>query len=116
MLDTGLTVCSGSDAPVIPYPPRYGIYSLVSRLDMLGIELNRGEAISIAQAFATYTSEASKCLGMEDIIGSIEVGKLADIVVWDRDPLSVRDPKELLEIKPLYTIVDGKIIYRGANR
>ncbi|MFZ8823114.1 MAG: amidohydrolase [Desulfurococcales archaeon] len=116
MLDTGLTVCSGSDAPVIPYPPRYGIYSLVSRLDMLGIELNRGEAISIAQAFATYTSEASKCLGMEDIIGSIEVGKLADIVVWDRDPLSMRDPKELLEIKPLYTIVDGKIIYRGANR
>jgi len=116
MLDAGLTACSGSDAPVIPYPPRYGIYSLASRVDLLGVELNRGEAISIAQSFATYTSEASKCLGMENIIGSVEVGKLADIVIWDRDPLSVKDPKELLEIKPLYTIVDGKIVYRGANR
>ncbi|MEM4971141.1 MAG: amidohydrolase family protein [Sulfolobales archaeon] len=112
MLDAGLVVCNGSDAPVIPYPPRYGIYSLVSRLDMLGIEVNKGEAISIAEAFATYTYEASKCLGMEDLIGSIEVGKLADIVIWDRDPLGVRDPRELLEIKPLYTIVDGKIVYR----
>ena len=115
MIDSGLTVCNGSDAPVIPYPPRYGIYSAVTRLDMMGMELNRGEAISIEQAFSTYTYEASKCLGMEDIIGSIEVGKLADIVIWDRDPLKVKDPRELLEIKPLYTIVDGRIVYRSTN-
>ncbi len=112
MVERGLTICNGSDAPVIPYPPRYGIYAAVSRQSSRGLDINPGEGIDVEHVLATYTSEAAKCLGMEDLIGSIENGKLADLVVWDRDPMSIGDPKELLEMKPLYTIVEGKIVYR----
>lgn len=113
MIERGLTVCNGSDAPVISYPPKYGLYAAVSRRSFKDLEINPGEGITVEQAFATYTSEAAKCLGMEDLIGSVESGKLADLVIWNKDPLSVKDPKELLEIKPLYTIVGGKVVYKG---
>ncbi len=116
MIEKGLTVCNGSDAPVIPYPPRYGLYAAVSRLSFKGLEVNPREMIGIEQALATYTSEAAKCLGMEDLIGSIEPGKLADLVIWDRDLFSVKDPKELLEIKPLYTMIEGRIVYRKTSK
>jgi len=115
MIEKDLTVCNGSDAPVIPYPPRYGIYASVARKDMRGVSVNENEAIAIEQAFATYTSEASKCLGMEDLIGSLEPGKLADMVVWDRDTMAVNSAEELLEVKPIYTIVDGRIVYSSST-
>ncbi len=113
MIEKGLTVCNGSDAPVIPYPPRYGLYAAVSRLSFRGLGVGLSQGIDVENAFATYTSKAAKCLGMEDLIGSVEQGKLADLVVWDRDPIRSGDPRDLLEMKPLYTIVDGKIVYRG---
>lgn len=112
MVEKGLTVCNGSDTPVIPYSPRYGIYAAVSRQTFKGLKANSSEGISVEQALATYTSEAAKCLGMEDLIGSIEQGKLADLVVWDRDPVALRDPRELLEMRPLYTIVGGRVVFR----
>lgn len=111
MISKGLVVCNGSDAPVIQYPPRYGIYAAATRESSTGLIVNPGEAISIEEAFATYTSEASKCLGMEDLIGSIEPGKLADIVIWDRDPIMVGGARDILNMRPLYTIVDGKIVF-----
>lgn len=111
MISKGLTVCNGSDSPVIPYPPRYGIYAAVARRSREGLLIGPSEAISVEQALATYTSEASKCIEMEDLVGVLEPGRLGDLVVWDRDPMSLESLSEILDMKPLHTIVEGRIVY-----
>jgi len=111
----GLKIPCGSDFPVESVNPMLGIYAAVTRQD--AEEFPEGgwmpeQRMTREQALRGFTIWAAYGAFQEEILGSIEVGKLADIVVLSSDILTV-PPKDILSTVPLYTIVDGKIRYRG---
>jgi len=72
--------------------------------------LNPDEAITLEQAITVCTLEGAYVLGVEDELGSIEVGKYADMIVLDNNPFEV-DPKRIDSIQVLLTIMDGVVVY-----
>jgi predicted amidohydrolase YtcJ len=116
LLDAGATVIFGTDFPVEPMPPVEGIYSAVTRQSreepgsppggwLPDQRLTREEAIRLytaAPAFGEW-QEAHK--------GTLLPGMLADLVVWDRDLLTVPD-EEILRAAPAMTVVGGRIVFR----
>ena len=66
------------------------------------------------EASKGYTIWPAYAAFWEDVVGSIEVGKYADIVVLFKDILTI-EPKEILTTKVLYTIVDGRVVYQKSN-
>ena len=76
-----------------------------------GKVLNAEEAVDIDTMLAAYTINAAKAMKQEKTTGSIEVGKLADLVVLGRNPLTIA-PQKLADIPVQYTIFDGAILYQ----
>ncbi len=118
LLDTGVIIPCGSDFPVERIDPRLGLYAAVTRRHADGSpadgyfpeqRMTREEALKGFTIWAAYAAFA------EDERGSLEPGKLADLVVLDRDIMRV-PPQEILEAVVILTMVDGRIAYRrGAN-
>jgi predicted amidohydrolase YtcJ len=94
-------------APMSPWP---SIYYATTGVNALGVLINGGQQITRQEAMRLYTIENAWHMSMEDKIGSIEPGKLADLVVLDKDYMTCSD-QELLRMKPVLTIVDGKIVH-----
>ena len=93
------------------YSPFVQIYEAVSRKTRSGQIVAPEEAISVMDAIRVYTWNGAY-LGKEEALkGSIEIGKLADLVVIDRDILNVPN-KEIMDIQVMMTIVGGEIIYQ----
>lgn len=92
--NAGMNVSLTTDHPVIPlhYLPICA-----------GIAVKHG--MMYEKAIEAITINAAKLLGIEDRVGSLEIGKDADIVIWDNNPLEIQS-------NVLYTIIDGKIVYR----
>jgi predicted amidohydrolase YtcJ len=112
VLDAGVNLTSSSDAPVT-YPNwRLGVQAAVLR-EGLGSGKVSGpeECISVEEAIRTYTINGAWQDHMEDIKGSIEVGKLADFCVIDRDILEI-DPHQMGDVSVIMTIVGGKIVFK----
>jgi predicted amidohydrolase YtcJ len=111
ILDAGVHVPGGSDAPVV-YPSwQAGIQAAVLRESKAtGTVRGPDQRITVAEAIRMYTIEGAWQDHAENIKGSIEVGKLADLCILDRDILSV-EPHEIKDIKNLMTIVGGNIVY-----
>ncbi len=105
MLESGLMLCAGSDAPVEPADPILGIYSSVNRLGVAP-----AEAIGVEDAIRMYTVNAAYASFEENIKGTIEPGKLADLVALSDDPLAI-PPERLRDISVEMTMVGGTIIY-----
>ncbi|GAB4335024.1 MAG: amidohydrolase [Candidatus Abyssubacteria bacterium] len=105
MIESGLVLCAGSDAPVESADPILGIYSSVNRLGVAP-----DEAIGVEDAIRMYTTNAAYASFEENIKGTIESGKLADLVVLSDDPLSI-PPANLRDISVEMTMVGGTIIY-----
>jgi predicted amidohydrolase YtcJ len=99
-----------SDCPVTYYSPFIQIYVAVTRKTSSGIVVGPEEAINIMDAIRIYTWNGAYLSKDEDILGSIEPGKLADLIVLDKDILTI-DIENIKEIQVLMTIVDGKIVY-----
>jgi predicted amidohydrolase YtcJ len=101
---------------VTPFAARYGIWAAVARTTMLGRyegdPFGRDEAVDVRTALRSVTIWAARQMFMEARIGSIEVGKLADLAVWDRDPYTV-ETAALQEMRCLLTIFDGKVVHRA---
>jgi predicted amidohydrolase YtcJ len=110
MQEMGIIAGGNSDCPVTYYSPFVQIYAAVTRKSSSGQVIGPEEAISVIDAIKVYTINGAYLSKEEDKLGSIEIGKLADLIVLDKDILSV-DEEELKTIKVLTTIVDGKIIY-----
>jgi len=105
IIDAGLILASGSDCPIEDPSPLLGLHALINRNGLV-IE----ECISVEEALKTYTLNAAYAAFEEDIKGSIEVGKLADFVILDRNPMEI--PKEeIKEIRVLETIIRGKTVF-----
>ena len=117
LLDHGVHLAFGSDWPVAPINPMLGIYAAVSRRDTLGFPEGGWyprQKLTIEQALAAYTIGSAYAEWMENEKGSLEQGKLADIVILDHNLFKV-SPNEILHTKVVYTIVDGKIVYSNAS-
>jgi len=104
----GLTAAAGSD--VVPFDPLLGIQSLVTRETLAAGVVGPDERVSRADALYMYTLAGAYLTFEEHLKGSLEVGKLADLVVLDADPLNCPE-SEIKEIAVLATLVGGRITY-----
>lgn len=108
-LDAQLPVSSGTDAPVVPYPPLWTIYHFVTRDTISGGVLGADQKVSREQALRMATIN-NAWLNMEERTkGSIEPGKFADLIVLSEDPLTCPDTS-LRDAKVLATLVGGKVV------
>ena len=110
LIDDGVRAPGHSDASICSPNPWLGIYGMVTRRTSSGNVLYVGEGVTPLEAIRAYTIDGAYAAWEEGIKGSIEVGKLADLVVLDRDPLRV-PRQELKDVKALVTIVSGKVAY-----
>lgn len=111
VLDAGVNLTSSSDAPVT-YPNwRMGVQAAVLREGLVSGKVSGPEeCITVEEAIRTYTINGAWQDHMEDVKGSIEVGKLADFCIIGDDILTI-DPHKIGEIPVLMTIVGGKIVF-----
>lgn len=110
IIDAGIVLASGSDCPVEDPNVIMGLHALVDRNGFIP-----EQCISIEDALKTYTINAAYAAFEENIKGSIEVGKLADFVILDKNPLEVKED-EIRNIRVLETIIRGKTIYKREMR
>ncbi len=111
LLDSGIRMGAGTDSGVVgPLNPWLSLYFMVTGNHMGGEPIIPGEQISRLEALRLYTADNAWFLGEEDSLGSIEVGKLADMVVIDRPYLNV-DAEEIRHIRPVLTIVNGNAVH-----
>jgi predicted amidohydrolase YtcJ len=111
MQEMGIIAGGNNDYAVTSYSPMVQIYEAVVRKTMTGQLVSPEESIGVMDAIRVYTWNGAFLGKEEDIKGSIEPGKLADMVVLDKDILSVPH-EEIKDIQVLTTIVDGKIVYQ----
>jgi predicted amidohydrolase YtcJ len=107
----GLTVAGSSDAPVISPDPLLGLRDAVLRRTADGRVLGPGEELTAADALALYTTQAAYAMHRETELGSLEVGKRADFVVLDGNPLTA-GPERLTDLKVLATVLDGVPVHQ----
>jgi predicted amidohydrolase YtcJ len=110
LIDQGIPAPAHSDCPVCSPNPWLGIYGLVTRKTSGGDVLFAGEGITPLEAIRAYTIDGAYAAWEEDIKGSVEPGKLADLVVLDLDPLAI-PPDDLRNVETVMTVIDGKIVY-----
>ena len=111
ILDTGLRASAGTDAAgVSPLSPWLSIYYMVTGKNAAGEPVNDGQQITRIEALRLYTMGSAYQSFDEDTLGSIETGKLADLVVLDADYLEVSD-EELREIASVLTLIGGRVVW-----
>ena len=111
LLDAGITVASGSDYPCAPVEPLLGLYALVARrVRSDGHQIAPEQAITPLEALRTYTLNSAAAMFRDQEVGSIEVGKRADLAVLSHDPTLV-DSDFIREIQVQQTYVDGDLVY-----
>jgi len=112
----GMTWANGSDFPVTPFPAQYGIWAAIAREPLLGVygkdPFGRAESVDVHAALRAVTIWAARQMFLEKKIGSIEVGKYADLAVWDRDFYSL-PTAEIKDAKCVMTIFDGKVVFEA---
>ncbi|MEM2957030.1 MAG: amidohydrolase [Candidatus Jordarchaeaceae archaeon] len=110
LLEEGIILAAGSDCPVELMDPLLGIQAAVLRQVTPDYTFIPEQRVSVEQAIRMYTLDAAYASFEEKIKGSIETGKLADLVVLSDDPLKVPADK-ISEIEVEMTIVGGEIVY-----
>ena len=104
LLREGVRVIGGSDCPMEPLNPLLGVQTAVTR------EVFPEQRISVDEALRMYTVDAAYSSNEENVKGSVETGKLADLAVLSRNPLSV-PPSEIESISVEMTVVGGKVVF-----
>ena len=113
LLDLGVVIATGTDFSVSPYNPFYTLHAAVTRQDRENNPpggwipeqaMTRQEALRAATMGGAYVMKA------EDILGSIEVGKLADFVVIPVDYMTI-PAEDIWKIEPDMTVIGGEVVY-----
>lgn len=110
-LDRGLRPTLHADSPVVPMEPLRIVWSAVNRISTSGDVIGPGERIEPMEALAGVTIDAARQHFEEDKKGSLEVGKLADLVILSSSPLD--DPEHIDQIGVLETIIAGQTVYQA---
>ncbi|HET7765678.1 MAG TPA: amidohydrolase [Burkholderiales bacterium] len=114
-LDQGILVAGGTDSPVIPYNPFWAMYHFISRETISDGVYGASQRITREEALRIFTINNAKLTFEENIKGSIEPGKLADLVVLSADILTVPE-KEIEGLKAVATMVGGRVVYGDPGR
>lgn len=109
--EMGIVASGNADWSVCSANVMEGIHVCVNRTSETGQDLSQNQAISVMDALRVYTWNGAYITHEEDIKGSIEPGKYADMTVLDRDILTC-DTAEINDIKVLTTFIDGEIVYQ----
>jgi predicted amidohydrolase YtcJ len=113
-LDRGIPWAGGSDFKVTPFPARYGLWASVARETLLGVHganpWGMEQSVDVRAALKSYTIWAARQMFLEDKIGSVEVGKYADLAVWDRNLYEV-PTADLEHLVCRMTIFNGRVVY-----
>ncbi|HET7095484.1 MAG TPA: amidohydrolase family protein, partial [Thermomicrobiales bacterium] len=112
-LDAGVPLAGSSDSAITDFNPWVGIDAAVRRTTIPGRLLGPEEALTPAEALRSYTAGGAFAMGREADLGTIEPGKLADLVVLDRDPLAT-PVDELRAVKPVATLLGGRWVYEAS--
>jgi hypothetical protein len=114
-LNHGMIWGGGSDFSVDPFPARYGIWASIARRTLLGVygwyPFGTTESVDVRDALRSYTIWNAHQLFLEEKVGSLEVGKYADIAIWDKDMYTI-PTDEIKDLKCLMTLFNGKIVWR----
>ena len=115
-IELGLRPTIHSDYNCQPLDPIRCIYNAVTRImrNTEGKVLNEKECVTPYEAIKAMTIDAAWQSHIDDIVGSIEVGKKADFVILDNDPLEV-DPTKLIDLKVLQTWMNGRNTYKNVD-
>ncbi|UCC40209.1 MAG: amidohydrolase [Candidatus Aminicenantes bacterium] len=111
LMRSGAIICNGTDAPVEDVDPLASFYATVSRRMKDGTVFYPDQRMSREEALRSYTLNCAYAAFQEDILGSLEPGKLADITVLSKDIITIPED-EILSTEVLYTIVGGKVLYQ----
>ncbi len=111
LLDSGAVICNGTDAPVESVDPIACYYATVSRRMANGEVFFPSQSMTREEALYSYTMAGAYAGFEEDLKGSLEVGKLADITVLSQNILTIPE-EEILSTKVDFTIVGGKVAYQ----
>ncbi len=111
LVDSGIPVGAGTDASAIsPLTPWVSLYHMVSGRVASGAVANAGQQITRLEALRTYTTGSAWYTFDEADLGSIEVGKLADLVVLSDDYLTVPE-EEIRNLSSVLTIIGGEVVH-----
>ncbi|MBL4894201.1 MAG: amidohydrolase family protein, partial [Emcibacter sp.] len=116
-LDTGANVVVGSDWSVVPsVNPWLAMETLVTRQKPGGSTeiLGAQERISLTEAFRVFTDNAARLMGHRDLVGAIEVGLHADLIITATNPFTM-PITELHDMKVKMTFIDGEKVYDAAS-
>ena len=112
----GIVWSGGSDFAVTPIPARYGIWASMARQTAKGTygakPFGTKEAVDIHTALRSYTAWSARQMFLETKIGTLELGKRADIAVWDRDLYAV-PAEQIKDLNCLMTLIEGDVVYKA---
>ena len=118
LLSRGILWSGGSDYFVTPVAARYGLWAAMARETLKGSHgphpFGTAESIDIHTALRSYTDWGSRQMFLEKKIGTLEVGKKADIAIWDRDLYGVPQD-QIKDMKCLMTLLDGEVVYSAPD-
>ena len=110
-LDNGVRVSSGTDSPVIPYPPLWTIYHFVTRNTISDGVYGKDQRITRQEALRLSTINNAYLMFEENTKGSLEPGKLADLVVLSDDIMTCPEDR-IRDMTVLMTMVNGKMVFQ----
>jgi len=110
LIDSGAIICNGTDAPVESINTIDNYYATVTRKLSDGSSFYPEQKMTRLEALKSYTINGAYASFQEDKVGSIENGKLADVVVLSNDLLKISD-EQIKKTKILMTIIGGKVLY-----
>jgi predicted amidohydrolase YtcJ len=110
-IDKGLAPTNHTDFVVAPLDQMFMMWSAVNRLSRGGEVIGADQRVTPLEALKAMTINVAQQYGEQASKGSLEVGKLADLVVLDQNPLKV-DPMKIKDVRVVETIKEGKTIYK----
>ena len=117
-LQAGSVLAFGSDAPVESPNPFWGLHAAVTRRRADGSPGTEGwhpeQKLTVLEALHAFTGGPAYAAGMESRLGKLAPGYLADLLLLDSDPFTCR-PEDLLNIRPLGTMINGNWSYLSEN-
>ncbi len=114
LVDAGTLVVFGSDWPVVTLNPFAGIDSAVNAKTLAGEVWLPSHSLTVEEAIRAYTVSPPRAIHRDDRLGTIEVGKYADLIVLNDDPFTI--PKNrLAKVRVAQTIVGGKVVFDGSG-